>query len=221
MKKIKALLVGQENLIFPCIQDLIENGLTLTRFSNDEHSPTRHDITLYISAWCKHAEIPKEPCLYWLLEYCVSRLSSISKTNASGIRHSTKSAVKYTYRENIPFICECENNKFKALCRDSCPIYSQMKSKCAERKNRPQNDEYLSKPINSIQETQALSVKEVYKTQFEEALLFIHTMLEKKTKKKMIVQLLNDQGLKTRTGKFWTYSILQSELKKIKNNQKI
>jgi len=220
MKKI-LLLVGQENLIFPCIQDLIKNGLTLTRFSNDEHLPTRHDITLYISAWCKHAEMSKEHCLDWLLEYCVSKLSSISRTSASGIRHSTKSTVKYIYRENIPFLCECENNKFKALCKDCCPIYSQMKDKCAEQKNGPQNNEYLDKRINYIPETQPLSVKDIYKTQFEEALLFIHSMLEKKTKKKMIAQLLNDRGLKTRTGRFWTYSILQSELKKMKNNQEI
>ena len=221
MEKLKKLLVGQENSIFPCIRDLIENGLTLTRFTNDERLPSRHDITLYISGWCKYEQISEEHCRDWLLEYCVSKLSSISRTNASGIRYSTKSTVKYIYRENIPFICECENNKFKALCSDSCPIYTQMKDKYAEQKNKPLNVVFSEKLIDSIPETQPLSIKDNYKAQFEEALLFIHNMVKKKTKKKTIVQLLNDRELKTRTGRVWTYSILLNELSKLKNNHEI
>lgn len=219
MKKLEKLLINPEELIFPCIRDLVENGLTQTRFTNDDRLPARHDITLYLAGWCNYAQISKEHCRDWLLEYCVLKLSSISKTSASGIRHSTKSTVKYIYRDNIPFICGCEDNKFKALCSEGCPIYTQMKDKYAEQqKNELQKIENSRKPMKFIPDLQPILIKDSHKAQFEEALLFIQSMIKKKTKRKTIIQLLNDRKLKTRTGRAWTGPILSSELKKLKNN---
>ncbi len=64
--------------------------------------------------------------------------------------------------------------------------------------------------------TTLLPVKALYREQFEQALEFARLEIKKGTKRKRIPQLLDDQGLKTRTGRKWTYAILLSELSKTK-----
>src|SRR3989304_6305290 len=92
---LRALLDDRSGeVIYPCIHDLVENGLTLARFSSVNRIPTRQDVTQYLSAWCRHAGLTEEECRGWLIEYCTVMLSSISKTSVSGIRHSTKSNVQ-------------------------------------------------------------------------------------------------------------------------------
>ncbi len=39
--------------IYLCIQDLVNNGLVLSRFSDDDRTPQRQDITQYLAAWCR------------------------------------------------------------------------------------------------------------------------------------------------------------------------
>jgi len=84
--------------IYPCIRDLVGNGLVLSRFSADDRTPHRQDITQYLAAWCRYAGLTAEECRTWLTEYCMYVLSSISKTSLSGIRHSTKSNIRYIGR---------------------------------------------------------------------------------------------------------------------------
>ncbi len=58
-----------EDAIYPCIQDLLDNGLTLARFSHGEVKPQRQDITQYMAAWSKHVGLGDEECRSWLIEY--------------------------------------------------------------------------------------------------------------------------------------------------------
>ncbi len=207
-----------EGTIYPCIQDLLDNGLILARFSPGEVKPQRQDITQYMAAWSKHVGLAAEECRSWLIEYCVTMLSPISRTSPSGIRHSTKSNIKYIYGSDVTFACEHENNPFRAKCIRECPAYTAMMAKSCDGRNE------TSKKVTSVQpadvvEFQVLPVKAIYGDQFKIALRLAHDEMKKGTKRKLIVQLLNKQGLKTKTGRKWTYSILHIELRKLKRYQ--
>jgi len=201
--------------IYPCIGDLVGNGLVLSRFSAGEHTPQRQDITQYLAAWCRHADLTAEECRTWLTEYCVDVLSSISKTSLSGIRHSTKSNVRYIYRSEVRFVCERKENRFKAKCSANCPAYADSGAKADHKPERPSN-EVRHTQVEERVETTVLPVKAIYREQVEQALEFMRLEVKNGTKRKRILQLLDERGLKTRTGRKWTYSILQFELAKMK-----
>lgn len=205
--------------IYPCVQDLVENGLTVARFSPADPIPTRQDVTQYLAAWCRHAGLSQEDCHNFLVEYSVVMLSSISKTSPSGIRHSTKSNVKYIYHANIPFICECDGNPFRAQCSASCPVYAVMQVKLLERKRKKADIEHVVEQPAEIFEMQKSSVKETYKDQFDAALEVIRGEMDRGTGRKAILDLLIERGFKTRTGKRWTYSILGNEQSRIRQGQ--
>ena len=59
-----------------------------------------------------------------------------------------------------------------------------------------------------------ISYKEKFRDQFEKAMEFALNRFKKGDAKKDIVTLLNDREYKTRTGKKWTYAVLQAELKR-------
>lgn len=206
------------DVIYPCVQDLLENGLILARFSDGEVKPQRQDITQYMAGWSKHVGLGEEECRSWLIEYCVAMLSPISRTSPSGIRHSTKSNIKYIYRSDVPFSCEHEDNSFRARCSKDCPAYAAMIPKACGKRKETSKESALGRPADVVQ-AQAIPGKVTYRDQFEIALRLIHNETKKKIKKKRIIQLLNEQGLKTRTGRRWTYSILHSELTKSEGNQ--
>jgi len=207
--------------IYLCIQDLAENGLQVARFSPDAPIPTRHEVTQYLAAWCRHAGLSQEDCLAWLVEYSVTMLSSISKASPSGIRHSTKSNVNYIYRADIPFLCECDENPFMALCSADCPLYADMQAMLAEKRNKKPDISHVIQGPVGIPEIQKPSVRETYKNQFEAAMEVIRSEMEKGTERKAILDLLLERGFKTRTGKKWTYSILGNEQSRIRQGQLI
>lgn len=217
LKALKKILKSKPtNSLFLCVKDLVRNGLTLSRFAGEERKPSRQDITQFIAAWFKYIGISAEQCRDWMIEYCLDILSVISSSSKSQIRHSTKSNIKYIYRADVTFDCGCENNPFKALCDRNCPVYDEMYEKYKERMEREANKTY-----EIIRETpekkvifQPLSVKEQYRDQFEKALEVISNCVKEGIAIKDIVKLLNDREFKTRTGKKWTYSVLQIELKR-------
>ena len=205
-----------QDVIYPCIQDLVENGLTVARFSPADRIPTRQDVTQYIAAWCRHAGLNGKDCRGWLVEYAVVMLSSISRTSPSGIRHSTKSNVRYIYHVDIPFICGCHGNPFRAECSINCSVYADMQAKLIERKSKePDIEDAIERPAG-IFEIQKPSVRDTYKDQFEAAMEVIRGEMEKGTGRKAILNHLIERGFKTRTGKKWSYSILGNEQSRIR-----
>lgn len=205
--------------IYLCIQDLVENGLQVARFSPDARIPTRQEVTQYLAAWCRQAGLSQEDCLAWLAEYSVAMLSSISRTSPSGIRHSTKSNLMYVYRSDIPFLCECDENPFRAHCSTDCPLYADMQAKLAERRNKNPDILHVIQEPAGVPEMQKPSVRERYKNQFEAAIEVIRSEMEKGTERNAILNLLIERGFKTRTGKRWTYSILGNEQSRIRQGQ--
>jgi hypothetical protein len=219
LKALKKILKSKpKNSLFLCVKDLVGSGLTLSRFAGEERKPSRQDITQFIAAWFKYIEVTPDECREWMIDYCLDMLSVISSSSKSQIRHSTKSNIKYIYKSDVTFDCGCENNVFKALCNRDCPVYDEMNEKYKERMEREANKTY--EIVREIPETQVIiqqppSVKEKYKDQFEKALEVASNYRNQGYKIKKIVKLLNDQDLKTRTGRKWTYPLLQNELKKL------
>jgi len=57
--------------------------------------------------------------------------------------------------------------------------------------------------------------KELYREQLKRAIQRVAECLREGTPKKRIVEVLNEEGFKTRTGRKWTYSILNTELRRL------
>jgi hypothetical protein len=209
------MLLGESGreAIYLCIGDLVVNGLQASRFAPSDHVPNRQDVTQYLAAWCRDAHLSEDACRAWLCDYAVSTLSSLSNSSPSGIRHSTKSNVKYIYRSDRPFICEREGNGFRAECSKSCRVYSEMAIKAAtttaDSLAAMDHRHAVAPEITSVP-----SVKEVYREQFRSSMQLVSRELSKGTKKTGILDLLKQQGMKTRTGREWTYGILVSEIQK-------
>ena len=217
----KILTENNEKYLFPCIRDLVANGLTLERFSNEDRIPSRQDITQYLAAWFKHTGLSSDECRKWMIKYCVGMLSAISSSSKSRIRHSTKSNIKYIYKADVTVNCRCEKNLFKAPCDPTCPLYEEMTHRAKENEAvtilKPKKkvdhrvtDESEADEIVPIR----ISIKEKYREQFKKGMEVAHNHLKQRVHKKEIVNLLNNSGFKTRTGKKWSYSILMSELSK-------
>ncbi len=217
LNKLKEILELKNSImIYPCIKDLVSNGLTLSRFSIDESKPSRQDITQYIAAWFKYTGVTAEQCRDWMIEYCLDVLSVLSSSSLSRIRHSTKSNIKYIFNSDVEFDCRCENNIFKAECDKDCPAYKEMSEKYKERIKREENKSYeIYKRPGKIQFIpKYIPVKEKHKDQFENAIKAACEYLKNGVSKKDIVRFLNERDFKTRTGRKWTYDTLNIELKR-------
>ena len=80
---------------------------------------------------------------------------------------------------------------------------------------REANRSYKPEPVKKLTEQEMVrpSVKDLYREQFEKAIEFIRDQKDKGVARKKIVDLLNTEGFKTKTGKEWTYPTLTSVLK--------
>ena len=217
----KILTKNHEKYLFPCIKDLVTNGLSLERFSNEEHIPSRQDITQYLAAWFKYTGLSAAECREWLNEYCVEELSAISSSSKSRIRHSTKSNIKFIYKSDVIFDCRCEKNRFKANCEQTCSIFEEMTHKAKESEMTTIVESYdtVRHRVEDEVVLKSYSVKDEYKEQFEKAIEFAKDHLKKQFSRKQIVTLLNNNGFKTRTGKKWSISTLGNELKYIQKEK--
>lgn len=209
LKEILKEKSKDESLLFFCIEDLVSNGLTLSRFPDGESIPTRQDVTQFIATWFKFIGISADECRDWLLNYCIEVLSAISSSSKSGIRHSTKSNIKYIYGSDVSFDCRCERNIFKAHCRKSCPVYPGMMDKYDRLLKMRQEearrlDEIQQKVKESIEnQPKKVSITERYKEQFENAIKLAVELMKQGYMKKEIAEELNKKGFKTRTGMKW------------------
>jgi hypothetical protein len=80
-----------KGMLYPCVRDLVEHGLDLTRFAAGGAAPQRQDITRYLAAWSRHAGLSESASSDWLIDYCVRLLAPLSRRTPAAIRHSTKS----------------------------------------------------------------------------------------------------------------------------------
>lgn len=206
-----------EDTIYPCIRDLVEHGIVLARFSAGEITPQRQDITQYLAAWSRHAGLGEEESGGWLIDYCVAMHASTSSRTPAAIRHSTKSNLRYIYRSAVPFHCECANNRFRASCSSDCSVYAGMQARLRTQASEALHPRPVAFPQAALIEP-VLPVKEVFLKQFQAGLRLALAEVQKGTKMPRIVEILNERGMKTRTGKKWQYAILRNELRNPKNS---
>ncbi|HDZ89336.1 MAG TPA: hypothetical protein ENH37_01495 [Deltaproteobacteria bacterium] len=217
IEELKDILEGaQEQKIYPCIFDLLTNGVVPSRFRPEESFPTRQDVTHFILAWLKHCDVPADRCGNWVMDYCVDELSRISSSSPSRIRHSTKSLIKYIYgTSDLPFDCGCEQNGLKAACDPDCPVYHEMKTRFETRRQRlSDNVNYLPPKLETSVEPPPLRVRDRYREQFEKAMEVVRGELDQGSSVDEIKRYLVERGYKTRTGKPWTVCTLRNEIKK-------
>jgi len=217
LNNLKEILKEKEKYLFPCIADIIANGLIQERFSEDEYLPSRQDITQYLAKWFKYIGISSEICQEWMIPYVIDILSSISSSSPSQIRHSTKSNIRYIYDSDLSFDCGCEENILKAVCESTCPLYLKMLDNHKKRKEKEADRSYIVEIEDGRiydEEDKQPVIKNKYMEQFEKSWEAACQLLKKGIPKKEVVVILNKQGFKTRTGKKWTYPTLVVELKK-------
>jgi len=203
--------------IYPCIRDLVEHGLDLARFGVGEITPQRQDITQYLAAWSRHAGLNEAESSGWLIDYCIDMLSSLSTRTPAAIGHSTKSNLRYIYRSDVPFLCGCANNRFRAQCTNDCPVFADMQAKLLARTSETLHPRPVPPP-QALMIEPVLPVKKVYREQFETGLRLALEEVQKGTKMRRIVEFLNERGLKTRTGRLWKDAILRNELRNFRSN---
>ena len=204
---------SNKDALYPCIRDLLMHGLDLARFSDTERKPQRQDITQYLAAWSRHAGLNEDESENWLIEYCVVMLGSLSKRTAAAIRHSTKSNIRSIYRAEVPFLCQCDTNPFRAECSSVCPVHADMQAMLQAKAAEALIVKPYIRPAAPVFEERA--VKKVNLQQFQAGQSLILEEIQKGTKLQQIVDLLNERGLKSKTGKEWKYGLVSLEVKKL------
>lgn len=187
--------------VYPCVEDVVSSNGFL-RKHNGQPTFNRQDVTQYLCKWLKHAEISAESARNWLIEYSVDVLSAISSSKAARIKHSTKSNIKYIYREDVAFICDGKENVFKAKCDLECPLYDEMLQALQKRKEEEQKPKDYEKYV-PLSPPPSPGIKETYKSSYENSLKIISEKLKAGQNHRDIVRYLNDNGYKTKTGKNW------------------
>jgi hypothetical protein len=216
LDNLRELLASKEDeVIFPCIADLVLNGIELARFTLSDRVPNRQDVTQYLAAWFRHANISEEACRNWLSDFAVVVLLPLSRSSPSQIRHSTKSNVKYIYGRMVPFICELEKNRFRAQCNSSCRVYEEMANKTQEERAEALDVTRPKSPVASPLDSVPILKQDLYREQFRTATQLVRAELARGTKKQAILDFLMQKGLKTRTGREWSYSTLNAEIRKL------
>ena len=214
---LDALLGGRgKDTLYLCIRDLVEHGLDLARFAGGETTPQRQDITQYLAAWSRHAGLSEDQTKNRLIDYCMALLASISRRTPAAIRHSTKSNIRYIYQSAIPLLCQCADNPFRAHCSPDCPVHADMQAKLRAKAIEELNPKPMIRPPAPIIEV-VVPVKKANQEQFQAGLRLALEEVQKGKKLPRIVAILNERGLKTRTGRKWQYNILRNELGKLKN----
>ena len=215
-KLIKLLnLIDRKNvsgILYPCIEDLAQNGLPTERFSDQDITPTRQDITQYLLKWFKSNGVDADRCREWILEYSLDVLAPLSSGSLSKIRHSTKSNLKYIFSSEVQFECDCKNNPFRAACNKNCPVYHKMYARYQKRKAEEANQTYEVEPLPQIDPNEfeyRPSVKEKYKEQYAKTVKMMKQLSEKGMPLKDMVTYLNQKKLYSRTGVRWTYANLR------------
>jgi hypothetical protein len=213
IKLLKSIdLKDVSGILYPCIEDLVQNGLSTQRFSDQDITPTRQDITQYLLAWFKSNGIDADECRKWILEYSLDVLAPLSSGSQSKIRHSTKSNLKYIFQSGIQFECDCKHNPFRAVCSENCPVYHKMYAGYQKRKAEEACQTYEVEPLPQIDPNEfefRPSVKEKYKEQYAKSVKMMKELFEQGMSLKDIVFHLNQKKLYSRTGVRWTYANLR------------
>ncbi len=208
-------LLGErtKTLVYPCIEDLLEHGLDLSRFSAGEYPPHSQDVMRHLGTWSRHAGLDHEQTSAWLIEYCITVLVRISKRTPAAIRHSTKGMLKYVFKDAVPFQCDCEKNKLRAHCSTECPVYAEMLARYQQRLIDAAKP-YVRPPPPAIEYVSP--VKQRFAEQFRKAMAVAIEAEARGMRLNRIVTLLNESGWKTRTGRAWRCATLSKELDKWK-----
>lgn len=195
----------------PWLEDLLQRGPRLETWVPPETRPNRVLITEFLARWLKAAGVSQEDCLNWLLPYCCEVLAQYSKSGPSAIRHGTKANVRWVYKSDFAFDFQSMAQEALQGKSNSNPDYGavldrwqelQVEAKAAARAA------YRPPPFERV-----LPVKERFRAQFLAGLELARQQEKEGATLTAIVALLNERGLRTRTGRQWTVGILYRSLR--------
>ena len=145
-------------------------------------------------------------------------MSEAASARLPFLRHSTQSNLRYIYRSAVPFLCQCADNRFRARCSRDCPVYADRQAQLRAKAIEALNPKPYVRPPLPVPEV-VLPVKAAHREQFETGLRLALEEVKKGTKLPRIVELLNQRGLKTKTGRQWLYATRRNELERLKQSE--
>jgi hypothetical protein len=209
-------LVASSNVIVPSwLEDLVVHGpryeLWPTAIS---YCPNRVALTEFLGRWLKAAGVPQDRALDWLLEYCRQVLAQFSKTGPSGIRHGTKANTRWVYKSALSF-------DFDAIARHELapdwtgkPAYMHVFHRWRELLPEEKAKELERYRQNYRPPERILPVKVRHSERFEQGMKFAREKRAAGEDLEKIRVQLNEAGYPTRTGRKWSNSTLDRELRR-------
>jgi hypothetical protein len=204
-------LVEKTNRTIPFwLEDLLLRGPRLEEWQGTNR-PNRVAVTEFLARWLKFAGLSQDECLQWLMPYCCEVLAVYSKSSPSNIRHGTKANTRWVYASAFPF-------DFEAMVRDLpetvfqgqpayFPVFEKWREELLQMKIKAR-ESYVPPVIIPY-----VPVKERFKEQFQKGVEFARGQKTEGARLTRIVELLNEHGFLTKTGRKWTIAALSQALR--------
>ena len=212
LEKLKQL-TGTLNVTVPVwLEDLVLNGPRYEQWIPAKGLLYRMALTEFLARWLKAAGLSQEQTLEWLLEYTFQTLAQFAKTGRSGIRHGTKGNTRWVYNSDFSFDFDAIANQ--PLSPDwmgkpaYMPVFAHWQELLPLEKKKAQELRIASAPPMISR-----SVKERHREKYEEGLKIAREKQAADDTLEQIVQLLNETGFPTRTGRKWTQGTLYQSLR--------
>jgi hypothetical protein len=193
------------------LEDLILAGPRLELWKPPDGRVNRMMLTEFLARWMKNAGMAEEEAVAWLLPYSCEVLAAYSQSGMSMIRHGTKANVRWVYKSNLRFDFDDIARVAAADNPHDLPAYMPVAriwyDRLWEEKDRRRR-EYVPPVFEPF-----IPVKKRHREQFEKALALARQKQAEGESCRVIADLLNEQGLLTKTGRKWTQSIVHNCLR--------
>jgi hypothetical protein len=210
LERLNRLLERTNRTVPFWLEDLLSRGPRLEEWQA-ANAPNRVAVTEFLARWLKFAGLSQDECLEWLLPYCSEVLAVYSKSSPSSIRHGTKANTRWVYASAFPF-------DFEAMVRDLpeaafqgqpsyFPVFEKWREELGQMKIKAR-ESYVPPVLIPY-----VPVKERFKEQFQKAVAFARSQKADGAQLARIVELLNEQGFLTKTGRKWTMAALSQALR--------
>lgn len=190
-----------------CLYEILTTDLAA---DNCKITGNRQDITRFLGTWMLSQGYIKDDLEKYLIDFSTNVLCKISKSSTSRIVHSTKSLLKYIFREQVAFDCFAANNAINAPCDKNCAYYTEQTSKYLEKCE--QEDAKMKSYIIDIPPVPVdpeIERRRKVKEQYQEARALVKEQHKRHVPAKRILALVTERGYTNAFGKPWNLRLVQ------------
>ncbi len=209
LKKLEHVLAGKR-AIPSWLQDLLVAGPRLEKWTPPERRANRVLVTEFLARWLKDAGLSQEECLEWLDPYSLEVLAQYSRSGRSAIRHGTKANVRWVYKSDFVFDFEAIAREVAGNPLGEVAAYMPILERWNDLQWQAKEDKRRSYVPPVFQPIIPCKVR--HREQFLKAMEIVKEKKREGMKPGKIVELLNEQGYLTRTGRKWTLGTLSQSL---------